>query len=771
MILAGRSIEGASARLGQRNPPSGEGTAQGEEDPLNTSVSSDDMNRFRLEVLQRLTEDRLRDVPQEGRLEMEDDDPISQARQHPNPSPREKQGEGPPEASVQDPGIEMLSPIREMTETYSSATSNPNSAPSTAPSTPCSPLDVAPFMPSFFTTSPANSLDRRKMGSFEDWGDRESLHMEGGSEETDTFSTKPLTSDTPRFQTRTGVKEPYVVSTQSKSFENLARGSYTVDHVPVEAARAAGIPVICQVGNTLEASHSQTHFDGLVNTARNLPHKNEPIGFSDSAGFSSNSPFVNKDSPPIQGDQRPDSLEITPPVSSHALASSAPQGLVSSTKSVPEFSSPFHARPHDSPREDVIYERTSRRMAPEGGHVTESVGGGQEQFGAHARQNTADQFDFSAGAVRNFDQSQENNYSTFTKKKINSARETENENPDLGKSTFRKGSGFLQQHQVEAAQRPRSPESQSQRAVDNGVHEIDGRGLDLRPSGDCHETFDRYATYRKVIQPSGRSLGDNGRSLADTGRELPDSARRLANSSRGSVDSGRGLADISRTSADSSRTLPDSRRKLADGGEGVDQFGTYRKATKATEVHQGNLQEGSYSETQNPEEERRLAKSEQGENRDNQRVEESYQSPKSTAFTFDLNSDSLQELHRSGTPNKQAQNSPSSLIRSRTFRKKPNGQIIADDIPIEPEHVSTAPSGTTSPRPSSLPNHVSSTPPPPNSPANRETGTPRRISPVGDRGNSSAIRTSWSEEARASFPEGAEMKVVFSIDVLLHNLV
>ena len=89
----------------------------------------------------------------------DDDDPILLARNNAVSSPR-----NPPEQrtrlDVPDPPAEVptdqLSPITETTEPCPSVASNPNSvssANSTAPSSPCSPLDVAPFMPAFFTTA------------------------------------------------------------------------------------------------------------------------------------------------------------------------------------------------------------------------------------------------------------------------------------------------------------------------------------------------------------------------------------------------------------------------------------------------------------------------------------------------------------------------------------------------------------------------------------------------------------------------------------------
>ena len=242
-ILAGRSVETPRTFVKPKNKLLKAPAAQDDEDELNTSVSSEDMNIFRLEVLQRLTEDKLRQIPDGAEME-DDDDPILLARNNAvngSSSPADQRTRLEVQDAPADVPIDMLSPI---TETAEPVVSNPNSvssANSTAPSSPCSPLDVAPFTPTFFTTSPANTLDRKKQRlSIKGREDTDGTLV---GEEEDEFPSDPQTSATPRFQTRLGDKSRDFPS-QSKSFEHLARGSFTVGHVSVESAKAAGIPII-----------------------------------------------------------------------------------------------------------------------------------------------------------------------------------------------------------------------------------------------------------------------------------------------------------------------------------------------------------------------------------------------------------------------------------------------------------------------------------------------------------------------------------------------
>ena len=250
-ILAGRSVETPRTFARPKNKLFKASSSQEDEEELNTSVSSEDMNIFRLEVLQRLTEDKLRQIPDGAEME-DDDDPILLARNNAASSSK-----NPPDQHTRlevqdapaDVPIDQLSPI---TETAEPVVSNPNSvssANSTAPSSPCSPLDVAPFMPAFFTTSPANTLDRKNQRS--SMKGREDMEGTLVGEEEDDFPSHPETSVTPRFKARSGEKSCDFQS-QSKSYEHLARGSYTVSRVSVESAQAAGIPVIGGAGSATE---------------------------------------------------------------------------------------------------------------------------------------------------------------------------------------------------------------------------------------------------------------------------------------------------------------------------------------------------------------------------------------------------------------------------------------------------------------------------------------------------------------------------------------
>ena len=318
MILAGKSVE--TPRKFERasklpNAPA----SQDDEDELNTSVSSEDMNKFRLEVLQRLTEDKLREIPDGAEME-DDDDPILLARNNAVSSPRnppeQRTGLDVPEPPADVP-TDQLSPITETTEPCPSVASNPNSvssANSTAPSSPCSPLDVAPFMPAFFTTSPANTLDRKNQRLKEREDSERTLVAEDGG----AFTNEPEASATPRFQTMPPNKYRDF-STKSKSFEQLARGSYTVSHVSVESAQAAGIPVISasakEIRAKVESTSSQSAYPERSDSRKPIQQETNSSGdlsglrplVLSSGGGESNEAFS------AEGvDGRRDSLESSP---------------------------------------------------------------------------------------------------------------------------------------------------------------------------------------------------------------------------------------------------------------------------------------------------------------------------------------------------------------------------------------------------------------------------------------------------------------------------
>ena len=242
-LLAGKSVETPRTFAKSKGNFPKAPLPQEDEDELNTSVSSEDMNMFRLEVLQRLTEDKLQQIPDGAEME-DSDDPILLARNNAvsvssNP-PDQRAHLEVPDAPADDPS-DQLSPIAETTEPLVSNPNSVTSANSTAPSSPCSPLDVAPFMPAFFTTSPASTLDRKsKRFSIKS---REDMEKTLVGEEEDEFQADPEMSATPRIQGKSGEKAGLFPS-HSKSYEQLVRGSYTVGQVSVESAKAAGIPVI-----------------------------------------------------------------------------------------------------------------------------------------------------------------------------------------------------------------------------------------------------------------------------------------------------------------------------------------------------------------------------------------------------------------------------------------------------------------------------------------------------------------------------------------------
>lgn len=230
-VLAGRSVETPRTFQKPKNLMKTTSSQEGE-DELNTSVSSEDMNVFRLEVLQRLTEDKLH-LPDGAELQ-DDDDPILQARSNAasslGPSVQRSSLE------VQDPPRDLptdqLSPITEKAESAASYPNSVSSANSTAPSSPCSPLEVAPFTPAFFTTSPANTLDRKNQRLSLKGAKEMEVTLVGETE--NNFLSDPVASVTPRLVSRSG----------DKIREQLPRGSYTVSHASVESAKAAGIPVV-----------------------------------------------------------------------------------------------------------------------------------------------------------------------------------------------------------------------------------------------------------------------------------------------------------------------------------------------------------------------------------------------------------------------------------------------------------------------------------------------------------------------------------------------
>ncbi|XP_048590718.1 uncharacterized protein LOC5518363 isoform X4 [Nematostella vectensis] len=278
-----------------------------DEDVLNASVSSEDMNRFRMEVMQRLTQDKIRDIEHERqqqalRNSIEEDCARANLREE-NPPVGEGVGVSDSHGGVVE-DEELLSPITETTEPEHSMNyvlgtdSSPPSHPSTAPSSPLSPLDVAPFTPMFFMTSPANTIEKKKYKTRAEKGQSllgEDLPPGGRGEE-------PMPSVTPR---KVIIKREKSGSTRSASFEQLIRGSYTVDQMSAAAATAAGIPVIDSEmtpgsrGNSTLVESPQTR--GATSDSGKEPNATSQTGTGDVR------------IPPRPARDIPDSLENSPP--------------------------------------------------------------------------------------------------------------------------------------------------------------------------------------------------------------------------------------------------------------------------------------------------------------------------------------------------------------------------------------------------------------------------------------------------------------------------
>ncbi|XP_031567239.1 uncharacterized protein LOC116302157 isoform X2 [Actinia tenebrosa] len=208
-----------------------------EEDVLNASVSSDDMNRFRLEVLQRLSEDKIRNIDRQGSSEQHQSTMHYGNKRVDNENTRQ-QSSLDPNGDVSE---ELLSPINESSEPILSLPDTRASTPSTTPSSPCSPLEVAPFMPAFFMTSPANTIDKKAYKNAVAAKNKQE-RQERMKEALGAEGIEPSVSQTPRSESLMRSKED--MSPRNKSLEALTRGSYTVDKMSVDAAKAAGIPVI-----------------------------------------------------------------------------------------------------------------------------------------------------------------------------------------------------------------------------------------------------------------------------------------------------------------------------------------------------------------------------------------------------------------------------------------------------------------------------------------------------------------------------------------------
>lgn len=407
-VQAGRSVETPRTFAKPKNKFPKAATSQEDEDELNTSVSSEDMNMFRLEVLQRLTEDKLRQIPDGTEME-DDDDPILLARS--NLASSRNSPVQPTRLEVQNAPIDVpsdqLSPI---TESAESAVSNPNSvssANSTAPSSPCSPLDVAPFMPTFFTTSPANSLDRRnqRMG-MKDTKEVDEATLVG---QEDDFPNDPVASVTPRLTAKNIPDFP----PQKKSFEQLARGSYTVGHASVESAKAAGLPVIggneTMTGSISSLSASQelvldngkTKLNTEATESEGFEQSNQSQRHTHSSLDSAARPLVfcsagiEASGVAVQGvDGRQDSLESSPAHSPSLTRGKRDQAFDKAALRSHGLAA------QDSPSDVVIFDRSSSVSCACGNEPSSSQT--RENTSCDSKSNKTEEhvFDFDQDAIR-----------------------------------------------------------------------------------------------------------------------------------------------------------------------------------------------------------------------------------------------------------------------------------------------------------------------------------------------------------------------------------
>ena len=745
MILAGRSVETPRRFVKPSKLPNAS-ESQDDDDELNTSVSSEDMNKFRLEVLQRLTQDKLREIPDGLEIEMEDDDdPIMLARNNTVSSPR-----NPPERTrLEVPDLptevpsDQLSPITETTEPCPSVASNPNSASnSTAPSSPCSPLDVAPFMPAFFTTSPANTLDRKKQRlSLKDREDTEKTLI---ADEDDDFPSDPEPSATPRFQTMPADKSRDF-SSKSKSFEQLARGSYTVSHVPVESAKAAGIPVINASteevrprGNSTN-SYSTYPESSDVFQSRKLSQKEtnssqdlsalRPLVFS-SGGDETNEVFS------AEGvDGRRDSLE-TSPAHSPALT----RGKRDNTRQEAVLRS-RDLNALDSPGDVIIFERSLSSSHATGENASSEDLNSQNNEIAQRHSTTVTRlrkaeayvFDFNQDAV----QSYENNpatqdFRTYKKGKqgglADSSNSVQGDQALKGSqgdhfSTFSRNSqSGTREHRLPSQQQPSAVEELASHHAANARQVYEERTSinmeDLRAS-------EGFSTFRKGSSPEKKNNSENA---------VPVTVAKSWDVRRSD-----GYSTFRKEPmASSSESLLAQFKTASAQGQGeneADQFLTFAKSAKRqdsnqhpaqVELHHSPRQESTTAVATRPVP---------------TRGEES-------------------EIHatpRGGEDEQIRVSGSSNITRSRTFRKTPNGQIV-EDVSI----------GT---RSSTEHNEVRSSTNSDRKPTGQQTvNTHIRDSPEGA-GSDNPQRISWTDdsEAGARLIKQINTSVDRSVRPLLHN--
>ncbi len=724
MILAGKSVETPRRFIKPNKLPNA--PSQDEEDDLNTSVSSEDMNKFRLEVLQRLTEDKLQEIPDGMEME-DDDDPILLARNNAVSSPR-----NPPEQrtrlEVSEPEVptDQLSPITEGTEPCPSVVSNPNSVSSpnsTAPSSPCSPLDVAPFMPAFFTTSPANTLDRKKQRmSLKDREDTERTLV--ADEEVDNFPNDPEYSATPRFQTFQPNKARDFPS-KSKSFEQLARGSYTVSQVSVESAQAAGIPVINasseEIRPRVDSASSQSVYSepGDVFHSRKLSHK-ETSSSRDLSGFrplvlSSGGGETNEVYPTEGVDGRRDSLESSP---AHSPA------LTRGKRDDARQEAAFRSRDmtaQDSPGDVVIFERSlSNSHGAKEDNANEDF---NSQMNENAQRNSATVtrskkseayvFDFNQDAVQHFENVPvAQDFRTYKKGK-QSRLAVESSVPQghqrfqgsqqddhfatIGKNSY----GGSQEHRPPSQQRTSVvkefvPLDESHPRQDYEENPAAGANInDLRQS-------DGFTTFRKDTAPekcNGTAKAESVVKSLDLRQSDGFSTFRKEPEAATSDDL---LAQYNSSSAHGQRENE------------ADQYATFAKSAKKHDSSQHYAREETYHPPQ--------------------------LEPSTVVATRSFSSQGEEgEIHttpRGGEEEQIRASGSSNITRSRTFRKKPDGQIIEDNDMA---------TGSSSPRHGDESSSADSA----STLAEQQTvHTQIRVSPEGA-GNDNPHRISWTDESEA----------------------
>ena len=662
MILAGKSVETPRKFTRASKLPNAP-ASQDDEDELNTSVSSEDMNKFRLEVLQRLTEDKLREIPDGAEME-DDDDPILLARNNAVSSPR-----NPPEQrtrlDVPDPPEEaptdQLSPITETTEPCPSVASNPNSvssANSTAPSSPCSPLDVAPFMPAFFTTSPANTLDRKNPRLKE----REDSERTLVAEDDGAFTNEPETSTTPRFQTMPPNKYRDF-NTKSKSFEQLARGSYTVSQVSVESAQAAGIPVINasaeEIRARVESSSSQSAYPERSDSRKLIQQETNSSGDLSglrplvlaSGGGESNEAF-----PPEGVDGRRDSLESSPLPSPGFT-----RGKQDNTREKRDDTRQEAAfRPHvmtaqDSPGDVVIFERSLSNSHGVQGDImisSEDLNSQTSENGqrnsvtvSRAKKSEAYVFDFNREAVQHYENDPvAQDFRTYKKGKP--AELPDDNDLPQGHQAFqgsqRDGqfATFGKNYHIGTQEhRPIRHSATKEFAPLDGTHSRHAYG-ENPSAGACINDLrdsDGFSTYRKEAKP----LGNNGAAIAETAEKGLD----LRHSD--------GFSTFRKKTEAQSRTLPFHDHKEIE----AEQFATFAKSAIKHDRSQFRAVEELYHP---PELE-----------------------PPAVATARPLSSrggeGQMYTTPRGGDEEQVRVSGSSNIARSRTFRKKPDGQIIEGD--------------------------------------------------------------------------------------------